>query len=993
MSRHTSFGRFGRFFAVGSLAATVLLILAAPSQAKPLLSTTVTAPDAVDRTCFAREVAAGPGIVKRSVTSPGYGLIKVRLAAASGNWELGVFDGRSGAHVASSAHYGARELAEGLVRSGQPLVIQACRRSGAERARMTVGFEALDRKAISSVQLVRVSTPTRETRQRLLSLGLELTEHAGPDFTDVYLRRPKDAAKLAQVGLISVLAGRNLEANRRAVLRSGLSRSGRAAIASLPLPSGRVCPLTGCYRLLSEYTSEMNALAAAHPDTVKKIVLNTPTGRTYEGRDIEGLEITTDVNVRDGKPVFLMMGLHHAREWPSGEHTIEWAYELICGAFPDPPGAPNTPCPDSAAAPNPRVVDLLTKVRVIVVPVVNPDGFNISRNVGGVEGGNGRGGDETVNILSHPNEYRRKNCRNSPPDPPLPPTGSCGGPAFGLGSTGVDPNRNYGTFWGGPGSAHDSIGETYHGPHCAGDEPVEGPACGPFSEPETEAVRRLISARHVTSLITNHTFTGLVLRAPGLASQGLTIDEPAMKALGDAMAAQNGYVSQYGWQLYDTTGTTEDWSYNTTGGYGYTFEIGPSNFHPPYAQMIQEYEGTTTWPDPDPAEGNREAFFLALENAANPLHHSVVQGTAPAGAVLRLKKTVQTPTSIRNPDQTYKTFTDILDTTMVVPASGAYNWHINPSTRPIVAKTFGRPPTGSPSPSVAFNGSVTGPPADGATPCANFNTPPPSCYNEHPFTLPGGPAVDNATAVVRMQWTSPASDWDMKIVYDTNGDGTVDSGEPVVGSSGQSTSANEGTSIGENGTWWVLGGKYVVQVVNYAAAEPYTGSVEFLGPEPAQVAKTESWTLTCELPEGTPQSTQQLTIGRGNGVPSSPPPFPAPPSPQVRNFSASCGLSPTSVQVAAFAATRVESGVTVTWRTASEGELAGFNVWRVRNGRATKVNRTLIPAKRAGTAHGASYRFVDRAAWAGATYTYRLQAVSQKGARAWKASQTVRVTR
>jgi len=25
------------------------------------------------------------------------------------------------------------------------------------------------------------------------------------------------------------------------------------------------------------------------------------------------------------------MGVHHAREWPSGDHAMEWAYELVNG--------------------------------------------------------------------------------------------------------------------------------------------------------------------------------------------------------------------------------------------------------------------------------------------------------------------------------------------------------------------------------------------------------------------------------------------------------------------------------------------------------------------------------------------------------------------------------------------------------------------------------------------------------------------------------------
>ena len=46
--------------------------------------------------------------------------------------------------------------------------------------------------------------------------------------------------------------------------------------------------------------------------------------------DIRGIEVTVDAdNVKDGKPTFLLMGAHHAREWPSAEHTIEFAFDLL----------------------------------------------------------------------------------------------------------------------------------------------------------------------------------------------------------------------------------------------------------------------------------------------------------------------------------------------------------------------------------------------------------------------------------------------------------------------------------------------------------------------------------------------------------------------------------------------------------------------------------------------------------------------------------------
>ena len=48
--------------------------------------------------------------------------------------------------------------------------------------------------------------------------------------------------------------------------------------------------------------------------------------QTLEGRRVHGIEIATNPNdLGDGKPIFLNMGVHHAREWPSSEHAMEWA--------------------------------------------------------------------------------------------------------------------------------------------------------------------------------------------------------------------------------------------------------------------------------------------------------------------------------------------------------------------------------------------------------------------------------------------------------------------------------------------------------------------------------------------------------------------------------------------------------------------------------------------------------------------------------------------
>ena len=150
-------------------------------------------------------------------------------------------------------------------------------------------------------------------------------------------------------------------------------------------------------------------------------------------------------------------------------------------------------------------------------------------------------------------------------------------------------------------------------------------------------------------MISNHTFSNLVLRPNGVNPNtighdgkpvGDAPDEAALKKLGAKMAAQNGYANIHGWQLYDTTGTTEDWSYNATGGFGYTFEVGANEFHPPYPEVVDQYLGTGEYA----GTGNRGAYLVALEHTIDTRYHGVLKGKAPKGATLRLKKVFDTPT-------------------------------------------------------------------------------------------------------------------------------------------------------------------------------------------------------------------------------------------------------------------------------------------------------------------------------------------------------------
>jgi hypothetical protein len=800
---------------LGAVAVAVgaVLVGACPASAADLLRKDVTVASAVDRSCTQGKLSSGAGYVQQTVTMTTAGSVTAQLMAASGDWDLAIFKAENGEVIAGSTARGARELAAGYAVAGQRLVVQACRLSGgASSAGLSVQSSAIDTTKVATEKLVRVSTPNAARENVLNGLGLDVTEHGGAGFVEVVLHSAADATKLTANNFSYTVDVPNLALQARQQREADRAYAATTTLSGMP--SGRTT-----YRRLFDYTDDMKRLAREHPDLVRPITLNHVT---YEGRPVEGIEIATNPNARDGRPVFLQLGVHHAREWPSGEHAMEWAYELITGY----------------RRGDARVKRLVSTTRTIVVPIVNPDGFNASREAGelymrGGGAADDADGDGTVTdpefilaAAAHPNEYRRKNCRLLVGE-----GGNCDQVDTGVYGPGVDPNRNYGAFWGGPGAdTTNPLTQTYAGP-------------SPFSEPESQNIRELVSTRQVTTLITNHTFSGLVLRPPGLAAQGTTVDEPIYKALGDQMAGQNGYASQYGYELYDTTGTTEDWSYNATGGLGFTFEIGDAGFHPPFADTVDEWQGTS---DDATGGGNRAAYYIAQENTANASKHSVLTGKAPAGAVLRLKKTFQTPT------YSGSTFTDALDTTLLVPSSGVFEWHTNPSTRPLVAKGSGRPAHGSPSAPIQFASKKS------TTPCANFDTPPPDCYEDTLIEVPSGTGIDNAKATFRVEWPTPVSDYDMKI-YKADAAGNA-TGDPVAVSGNGATSGVPGY---EEAAVLDPVGSYVVRVINYAGVEPWTGKVSFEGPPPASAPQQETWTLFCEQPEGVIRSGRQVYVGRG----------------------------------------------------------------------------------------------------------------------------------
>ena len=797
----SNYARTGRVRHSALVVAAVLgpLALGASDAAA---SKTVTAAASVARPCHRDLASSATGRALLHRRAPARAIVSVRVRSR-GDWDVAVF-GRRGRLVAGSASFGGNELAEGFVRKGERLTVQACRfRGSARSARLGIRFTRVAKRAPGRVQVVDVITRRREDRERLQTLGLDLSEHADANSIEVVLHGRADAQKLRRAGFTYSVEIADLAARTRRNHLRDVQHARASAVSGLP--SGRVG-----YRRLPDYDLDMKRLAMQYPSLARPVTLNHTS---LLGRDVNGIEISTGAqNTADGKPIFLIMGLHHAREWPSSEHTIEFAYDLLRNYGSDP-----------------RTTELVQSTRTIVVPVVNPDGFNISREAPML-------GDFTLFDY----EMKRKNCRVSAETPRKYSSGSCEDNKAGR-LRGTDPNRNYGGLWGGAGASTSWSDDTFRG-----DEP--------FSEPEVQNVRELVASRQVTNLITNHSYSNLVLRPPGVADFGFPLEEPVYRALGASLAARNGYSNDPGFGLYDTTGSTEDWSFWSTGGFAFTFEIGAEEFHPPFATGVEaEYLGLP------PAAGagtggNREAYYTMLQATADTALHSVIEGSAPAGSTLRISKTFQTSTSpvwqddfgtvIRDPIR----FTDTL-TSELKTSGPTFAWHVNPSTRPLVAGRHGRDPTGPPQAGITLE-NPSGIPAE------NTVYPPNPPYEAIPFTVKGpADGVDNGRLTVHIQWESPDTDWD---IY-------------VIGPNGQivAQSASFGDRDEDASLFDPPPGDYTLHVVNYDQVmntpdDWSRGSVSFSSPRPKiETGTKESWTLTCLDANGHVKATSQVTVDRG----------------------------------------------------------------------------------------------------------------------------------
>jgi carboxypeptidase T len=304
----------------------------------------------------------------------------------------------------------------------------------------------------------------------------------------------------------------------------------------------------GQYHTLAQIESILQTIASDYPSITSLYSIGT----TYEGRSIWCLEISDNPGVDEGEPGVLLIGLHHAREWPSVEICLYIANELTSNYGSDP-----------------DITDVVNSNRIWLVTCMNPDGYYYCHD------------------QSH--DWRK----NRDPYP---------------GGIGVDVNRNYGGSsdgnpWGSWGSVFDSA---------ATHDPSQEVFCGggPFSEAETQAIRNLVINNDICAGISYHTFGELVLWPWGYTTAGAP-DSTYLTQIGQGIASkitqQDGsgtYTPQQSDQLYPTTGDFLDWTY----GYGYYVQGRPAFVYT--VEACQSFQPSASYLDQICQENFDGALYL-----------------------------------------------------------------------------------------------------------------------------------------------------------------------------------------------------------------------------------------------------------------------------------------------------------------------------------------------------------------------------------------------
>lgn len=203
-------------------------------------------------------------------------------------------------------------------------------------------------------------------------------------------------------------------------------------------------------------------------------------GQSFEGRTIRAVCMHGSQSIsHTTTPTVLVVGGHHSREWISVEVPFRMIQRLM-----------------RSFDTNRRVRSVLSRLRVCIVPVINPDGFHYSFQSGNDEAG-------------WPKRMWRKNRHPFP-----------------VGYVGVDLNRNYNIDFDDDGGSSRSVAdETYRGSQ-------------PFSEPETSSFfqwQERMFGESLVGFLSLHSYGNEILYPLGYDAKVFGPNEELLRSLGEAM--------------------------------------------------------------------------------------------------------------------------------------------------------------------------------------------------------------------------------------------------------------------------------------------------------------------------------------------------------------------------------------------------------------------------------------------------------------------------
>lgn len=250
------------------------------------------------------------------------------------------------------------------------------------------------------------------------------------------------------------------------------------------------------FKDLEAIDAYLDDLAALAPDAAVTVI-----GQSAEGRDIRAISLG-----RDSAPSVVVIGTQHAREWASPMVTMCLVDALIRDRERDP-----------------LVAQIAEGLRVVVVPVANPDGY--------------------VYTWSDDRMWRKN--RNG---------------------SGVDLNRNWDVQWGLGTEGQPSSSEIY-------------PGTGPFSEPETTALRDLIlDEDRLAAVVDYHSPVNLVLYPFAFPADPDPRDgerQMIAEAMASAITDVHGltHTARQPGQGNPSGGLAQDWAASNLGTLAWTVEV------------------------------------------------------------------------------------------------------------------------------------------------------------------------------------------------------------------------------------------------------------------------------------------------------------------------------------------------------------------------------------------------------------------------------------